>query len=221
MNSEDKKNLRMVEVTETNTNDMRSAKTPYQGRLDLGTDNYRNNPGPGHYSVISNTFAKPAITIRNKIPSHVHCETSNVSYIVPPKEKSVSFTIKSSGSNRKFYEETEGSAKFNVLPSTLRHSGITISNRPKSVIVNADIPGPGQYDPKEKSRKIGRSLENYSGRDTLWGDADNDVPGPGEYVTTKTYNKPSKWTEYLRYVKPRIPVTQLKRFRHSQEIIRT
>lgn len=81
----------------------------------------------------------------------------------------------------------------------------------KTVKIKKDyIPGPGQYTPVEVNTRISTSLSKYRAREPLW-EEDCGNPGPGKYNTTKTYGKPSNWTDYLRYIKPQQPVRLLKR----------
>lgn len=196
--------------------DSRVQRRVLHERLDFGIDQYNPSPGPGDYEIDLNTFAKPTITIKNRYPMEFHSETKNVSYILPPPEKTNPIKIKSSGKDRKYYEATEGSCKFVVLPSTLSKHAYKFSAAQKTRDEINENPGPGQYDPQENSRKIHTSLAKLRPRQPLWSDVNNDVPGPGKYTITKSYNKPTNWTEYLRFVKPKIPVKELKRSRTSQ-----
>ncbi|EAX94182.1 hypothetical protein TVAG_315880 [Trichomonas vaginalis G3] len=196
-------------------------RSAYKGRMDFDVSYLRGNPGPGTYSIKPNTFAKPTITIKNRIPMEFHSETRNVNFILPPKEKVNPITIKSGGKPRKYYEETDGSCKFVILPSTLTNVGYKISSKYKETDSTKNLPGPGQYTPIEKSRKIHTSLGKYPSRQPLWQNSTDEVPGPGQYTITKSYSKPSNWTDYLRYIKPKIPVFQLKRMQKQNHVTNT
>ena len=187
-------------------------RKPKEHRLDLGTESYRSNPGPGSYEIFSSPlYDTPKITIKEKIPIKVEDPTQNVEFYCPPPMKPQKKTIGSRGS-LSYFDEVDTPFYAPVLPSTLSQSRYTkILERHPQKDPNMDIPGPGQYTPIHVSKRIKTSFGSSRPKDTLFGQADNGVPGPGKYNITKSYPKPTNWTEFLRNTKPVQPVHYLKR----------
>ena len=180
-------------------------------RLDLGTDQYKLNPGPGSYDIISSPLEDTTkISIKEKFPLQVDDPTRDVDFYTPPPMQGHQTTIGNRGSLT-YFDENDTPFYAPVLPSTLNQSKYTkIHERITTKEPNSDIPGPGQYTPITVSTRIKTSMGKYRGREPLW-EGDNGVPGPGKYNVTKSYPKPSNWTDFLRKTKPVQPVHYLKR----------